>query len=54
MEHNRVRSEVKIFENEKGSAPDDLMNQFRHLKERLEQQKSLIDDLEYQYLEVSI
>lgn len=36
-----------------GSAPSDLVNQLRHLKERLEQQKTLIDDLEYQYLEVS-
>ncbi|EUB58771.1 Pleckstriny-like domain family B member [Echinococcus granulosus] len=51
LEHNRVRSEVKIAERKYGSAPSDLVNQLRHLKERLEQQKTLIDDLEYQYLE---
>ncbi|VDN96844.1 unnamed protein product [Rodentolepis nana] len=51
LEYNRVKSEVKICESENDSAPADLMNQFRHLKERLEQQETLIDDLEYQYLE---
>ncbi|VDM36933.1 unnamed protein product [Hydatigera taeniaeformis] len=53
LEHNRVRSEVKIAERKCSTAPSDLVNQLRHLKERLEQQKTLIDDLEYQYLEVS-
>ncbi|KAM7538445.1 hypothetical protein Aperf_G00000078629 [Anoplocephala perfoliata] len=51
LEHNRVKTEVKVNEKEKGFAPTDLLSQFRHLKERLDQQKTLIDDLEYQYLE---
>ena len=54
LEYNRVRSEVEIEEQQNGSAPLDLVNQFRHLKERLEQQKTLIDDLEYQYFEVRV
>ncbi|KAL5964721.1 Pleckstrin homology-like domain family B member 2 [Taenia solium] len=54
LEHNRVRSEVKMAERKCGSAPSDLVNQLRHLKERLGQQKTLIDDLEYQYLETGL
>ncbi len=52
LEHSRVRTEVRQAERY-GSPPPDLVNQLRHLKERLEQQRGLIDDLEYQYLEVS-
>lgn len=54
MEYERVQDEVKV-ESKKhaGNPPTDLVNQMRHLKDRLEQQNDLIDDLEYQYLEVS-
>ncbi|VDD79594.1 unnamed protein product [Mesocestoides corti] len=51
LEHSRVRSEVRAAEKRGETAPPDLTNQLRHLKERLDQQKTLIDDLEYQYLE---
>lgn len=53
LEYNRVKSEVKSAEHQHAVPPSDLVSQLQHLKERLGQQKALIDDLEYQYLEVS-
>nr|VZI00773.1 unnamed protein product [Spirometra erinaceieuropaei] len=50
LEHERVQTEVNQA-GRKGQPPPDLINHLRHLKDRLEQQTALIDDLEYQYLE---